>query len=446
MRKRKLAVNLLLLASSAAACLLLLELIVRVTPANRGAEARARETRYRQRLQQLNKRLSPREEVKSPYMLLHPYFGYTNVPGSVSVHGRSVDNLGFPTRVDLPYQKKSRDEYVILFLGGSVAEIVTVLSAETLIEKLEQSRQLAGKKILVINCGTGAYKQPQQLLILTYLLSRGSQCDCVVNLDGFNEVAIAAINRKKRISVFYPAGFYWKEMIDYLTAGTRGLLHEPRYLERAYRRQKNLGRERKLLLLMLERPTRFSALARFLLGRGVALLERERSKIDDQLQAITRESSSSWIERTKHGPAGEDSLEDVVKAWSRSSRLMNSLCAQAGILYLHVLQPNQYDPQGKKLTPTERARAFNAKSPFRKGAIWGYPLLREEARLRSGEKINFLDLSGIFNGLEKDIYTDDCCHFNKEGCDMMMERIGEFILQCQARPPGQPIVARPGNH
>jgi len=38
------------------------------------------------------------------------------------------------------------------------------------------------------------YKQPQQLLVLSYFLSIGQPFDMVMNIDGFNEVALGGIN------------------------------------------------------------------------------------------------------------------------------------------------------------------------------------------------------------------------------------------------------------
>jgi hypothetical protein len=47
---------------------------------------------------------------------------------------------------------------------------------------------LADKEIVLLNFGSGGFRQPQQLLILTYFFLIGQRLDLVINLDGFNEV------------------------------------------------------------------------------------------------------------------------------------------------------------------------------------------------------------------------------------------------------------------
>ncbi|GAG43023.1 unnamed protein product, partial [marine sediment metagenome] len=207
----------------------------------------SRQSRYRVQLRRLRRMENKGGEQVSPYMLIHPYFGYTNVPGTVSVHGVSVNNMGFATSVDFPYKKKSDKEFVIAVFGGSIAEILTVMSSATLEDILKTSPFFADREIKILNCATGAYKQPQQLLIITFLISQGMELDCAVNVDGFNEVAIAGINRKKGTNIYYPAAFYWDEMIKYLTSGTEGLLNNPRYIELVYLRSQCLKKQKKLL-------------------------------------------------------------------------------------------------------------------------------------------------------------------------------------------------------
>jgi hypothetical protein len=429
MKPGKLLVNLGVLAAALVIIFMLLEGVLRLVNILGVPVIAGGETSYRRELELLAKQSSRKGEIKSPYMLLHPYFGYTNVPGTTSVHGVRVNNMGFATEEDFPYRKENDNEYVIAIMGGSVAEILSVMSTGTLVDTLEASLAFAGKEIKVINCATGAYKQPQQLLIITYLFSQGMDLDCVVNIDGFNEVSIAGINRKKGTNIFYPAVFYWNEMIHYLTSGTEGLLNNPRYIELIYNRSSCLAQRRKVLGLMLDSPLRHSLLARFILARRLGWVQGRQARIEGELKAISSQEASSWVDKMEQGPRRTDDLESAVACWARSSLLIKELCDDAGVLYVHLLQPNQYDPRGKTLTATEEELAYNPKSPFRNGGEWGYPLLREEIfRIEAGG-VAFRDLGEIFNRVEGDIYVDDCCHFNKAGNDMVMEAIGGLIIE-----------------
>ena len=437
MRKVSRLSNLLLLFASLLIFLLISECALRLLGGFKVIEEveldDSRQSRYHLLLQRLRRMGEKGGESESPYMLIHPYFGYTNVPGTVSVHGIPVNNMGFATPVDFPYRKKSDKEFVIAVFGGSVAEILTVMSSATLGDTLKTSPSFADREIIIINCATGAYKQPQQLLIITFLISQGMELDCVVNVDGFNEVAIAGINRKKGTNIYYPAAFYWNEMIKYLTSGTEGLLNNPRYIELVYLRSQCLKKQKNLLSSFLESPFRHLSIARFVFTRLLGRLERNQDSLEAELKDISRRESSLWIKKMEAGPRQDFALELAAEAWARSSILMDQVCSASGIIYIHVLQPNQYDPRGKQLTPTEHEVAFNPKSPFYNGGRWGYPLLREAAVDIKATGTDLIDLSLIFNDVEGDIYIDDCCHFNQRGNDLIMEEIGRTIIEIEAR-------------
>lgn len=57
----------------------------------------------------------------------------------------------------------------------------------------------------VLNLGQGGWKQPQQLLALNYFLSLGQRFDVIVNLDGFNEIALGYHNHLSGIDYSLPS-------------------------------------------------------------------------------------------------------------------------------------------------------------------------------------------------------------------------------------------------
>ncbi len=57
----------------------------------------------------------------------------------------------------------------------------------------------------VVNLGVAGYKQPQQLLALTYFLSLGAEYDLIINLDGYNEIVLPITdNYNVGVNPFFP--------------------------------------------------------------------------------------------------------------------------------------------------------------------------------------------------------------------------------------------------
>lgn len=119
-------------------------------------------------------------------MFPHPYLAFVHhrddpcgVPGANDI-GMLGDN--YPVT-------RNPDRYVILLAGGSVASQISQLTQpgrrSFLEEELNRSYvSPTGKPFLVLNGGLGAWKQPQQLILLAIY---GDFIDAVVTLDGYNE-------------------------------------------------------------------------------------------------------------------------------------------------------------------------------------------------------------------------------------------------------------------
>ena len=119
---------------------------------------------------------------------------------------------------------------------------------------------------------------------------------------------------------------------------------------------------------------------------------------------------------------------DLVRFWSLSSLRMERLCTSNGIAYHHFLQPNQYVEGSKPFTEEERAVAFaKGRFAFRDAVVAGYPLLRTAGRALRAEGIDFVDLTGLFEGDERPVYVDRCCHMNTLGNRMLAEAVADAI-------------------
>src|SRR5882724_931932 len=108
---------------------------------------------------------------------VHPYFGFITPP----------------TYVGLPLKKTNKNQFIIGIFGGSVAQRFYDYEVEhhVLAKRFQSLPEFQNKEIVILKFANQAHKQPQQLLILNYYLSVGQELDMVINIDGFNEVALS---------------------------------------------------------------------------------------------------------------------------------------------------------------------------------------------------------------------------------------------------------------
>jgi hypothetical protein len=55
-----------------------------------------------------------------------------------------------------------------------------------------------------VKAAIGGYKQPQQLMALNYFTALGGEFDVLVNVDGFNEVALPPLENIPQTNPFCP--------------------------------------------------------------------------------------------------------------------------------------------------------------------------------------------------------------------------------------------------
>jgi hypothetical protein len=365
--------------------------------------------------------------------VLHPYIGYVEDPQADYVkknaHNLSAEaiNFGFPhNRHDL-FNRPASDLLVVVVVGGSVSRQVSYRGQLLLEQGLAGIERFRGRRVEALGLGLGGYKQPQHLIALNYFLALGMHVDMVVNIDGFNEVALpVSDNLPGGVNPFYPRAW------DFRVGGI-----DP--LERRLRGEISLLKElRSSAASSFSRvPWRYSmtcGLVWRLVDRRLLAWTTDR----EQRMLDGRSDRSFQATGPHYEPSSREQLvRDLVAVWSRSSIQMHQLLAARGIEYYHFLQPNQYDEGSKRLTAKELREAFKPNSRYREAAVSGYPALRaagEELR-RSG--VRFTDLSGVFKATDEDIYVDTCCHLNEHGIGMLVDRIVEAV----AESPGVALPA-----
>ena len=148
---------------------------------------------------------------------LHPYFGPTHRPGTpfdipaslregTAVPERmTTNNFGFVSPHDYPFAKTSEDQVILGMFGGSVGAWFCQIGAPRLVDQLRANPYFKDREIVPLCFAHEGYKQPQQALVLAYFLSIGQAYDLVVNIDGFNDVALAALNNEQGLDISMPS-------------------------------------------------------------------------------------------------------------------------------------------------------------------------------------------------------------------------------------------------
>ena len=348
---------------------------------------------------------------------LHPYFGFVADPDQNKPELK-VSDYGFVfSNNTSPIVKRSPDKIVVGLFGGSFSKLCYF----SLKSVLENHASALGKEFIVINFAADGYKQPQQLMILNYLLALGAEFDLVINLDGFNEVALPpSENIPNRVNPFYPRKW------DRRTASAIDptVLRLIGYLESSKESRQQWAETWKNRRLYLS-PTLF-LLWQFHDNR-LAQKNYETS------QAIITQSSktqSYTMRGPTYGYASErDHLyRDLTELWKRSSAQMGTLSQANGAQYYHFLQPNQYVEGSKPMDDAERLQSVSVRSRFAEGATKGYPWLKRAGNELHEAGEHFSDLTMIFSDHAELLYIDDCCHTNREGCDIVARRIYDTIF------------------
>jgi hypothetical protein len=269
------------------------------------------------------------------------------------------------------------------------------------------------------------YKQPQQLLILSYFLSIGQAFDAVVNIDGFNEVAISPLNDARGLDISMPSVMH----MDPLTALVDQSSMSAGKVEALARIQ---GYRRRLNDAARRANGAWSAAAHLVFARLHGVLDRQYRAEVARFDAIPAAAGGSLVRVTPSVRAREGAAlyQDIARNWAASSVLMHQMAAARGARYVHVLQPNQYFTT-RRFAEGEAAIALAADSPFKTGVELGYPLL--ERVISSGELgragVTVVDGVHLFDAERAPVYIDNCCHYTRRGYEILADAIAAALAK-----------------
>ena len=358
-------------------------------------------------------------DISDLWHISHPFYGY-------------IRNLPRHDLSAMPPRPRREDTAVIGLLGGSVAQEVHPFLQSALTRWFAANNR--PQQPVLLDLTGRALKQPQQTMIVANTLLLGGEFDLIVNLDGFNEVAFrAGQNPRSGVFPFFP--LWWRQQVGppterLLRAGRIGVLR---------REQARLAQS--AATSPLRRSALFGLANRYRQERIAA----EIIQLNHDLAALKAQYSLE-----KHGPrtwlTGEELLlPAAARVWYRGSLTLARLAELNGADYYHFLQPNQYTPDSKPMSPEERESAYNPDGTYGYFAARGYPLLREFSRDLPRQGVNYFDLTGIFGDRRETLYVDQCCHFNDRGYELlaaaMVERLEPALRRLARESPAKPVSA-----
>jgi hypothetical protein len=337
--------------------------------------------------------------------IIHPYLGFIKNYNSNS----GINSFGFDGPI--PLQKKSRNKIIIGIFGGSVANLYWIYEKNNLIQELKKYPKFKNTNFEIVTLAAGGYKQPQQLMTFSYLLSLGGEFDIVINIDGFNEAALPyAENIPNQISSFYPRSW---ELYSQQSFNMNTLLQIYKISQLEKIRD------------VLKTNINFLKIFDVLMNK---IINHEQLALADLLSKEAKSFQSTGPEKFI-SKSDSDLENNVINVWANSSIQMNNLAKNNQILYLHYLQPNQYFQGSKHLTNNEKNIAFNNNHPYKKGVELIYPKLIEKGKELTQKGVLFNDLTMLFKNINDDIYIDDCCHYNNKGFQLITNKIVNSIIE-----------------
>lgn len=358
---------------------------------------------------------------------IHPYYGVSRRPGTRGGRGSRNNNFGFASTIDFPFFKTSENQYIIGIFGGSVAERFCRHGGPLVCRALKKLDRFRDRELVLLNLGRGGFKQPQQIMVLSYFLSIGQDFDLVINIDGFNEVVLAGKNEQRGIDGSMPSYGHLESLInlvdsDTLTFERLGRMH----VAAGYKQAAAAARER-----YASARSAFVGLIHYLShGHAYAKYRDELVRLDDTVSEHLDESLV-FMKETHRKKTDSEIIGKVVEIWARSSLVMNSICEGNGIEYYQFIQPNQYFSK-KNFTARELDEAVNTKLKYARFVQAGYPQLLEKLPSIRSAGVNLFSAVQIFDGEASTVYIDRCCHFNNLGNRLLANYIAEKISEDQS--------------
>ncbi|MGL6282319.1 MAG: hypothetical protein ACRC2J_07925 [Microcoleaceae cyanobacterium] len=396
--------------------------------------AEKKPARIRQDLEKIGTRQTGGVGDQNIIERLHPFFAYVLEPGAFEhkESGLKINNYGFFSLYDYPFIRTNDNQFVVAVFGGSVANnfyVHAVVNNKTkntgFIQKLRGIPELKDKEIILLNFAGGGYKQPQQLLILNYFLSIGQPIDMIINIDGFNEVALSSLNNKSQIELSLPS-------VQHL----QGLTSVANSDIKMMRSVVDLTDNKNQLMLTIDRLENcklaichswYSLKTRRLFNSYQESLIKYDQRLAKAATKMGGKDSLVFFTKMPKVLDDQTAYKKMVDNWFESSLSMKKIADSRNIAYFNIIQPNQYYQTKRVFTAEEKNGLVIPDHPYAEGVKKGYPVLLSRVNDLKNMQVNIFSAVNIFDQQKETVYKDACCHFNDLGEDMFADFIFNSI-------------------
>ncbi|MEG4585057.1 hypothetical protein QUA54_07375 [Microcoleus sp. MOSTC5] len=359
----------------------------------------------------------------------HPFFGFIQKPSADFRPGFKVNNYGFISPYDYPLKKTNKNQFIIGVFGGSVASNYGIFEVQNKIlpRYIKQIPAFKDREFVILSFATGGYKQPQQLLILNYFLALGQELDMVVNIDGFNEVALSNLNNKTQIDLAMPSIQHILPLTNLAnnSLSTKAMKATIAIKENKARINQGLESLQHCSLAACDALT--SVYVQNLVNnykRDVIKFEKARTK-----QQKDDSGSVIYINTNKSVLQDSVAFQEMALNWAKSSIFMHKVLSASNVPYFHVLQPNQYYQTKRVFGEAEKQIALNKDTPYARAVQIGYPALFKKFPNLEKNNINIVNAVNVFDKTKEAVYVDSCCHYNQAGEVVFSNYVGRSILE-----------------
>ena len=362
---------------------------------------------------------------------LHPFFGYVLKQGAFTNERLKlkVNKHGFFSLYEYPFVKTNKKQFIIGVFGGSVANNFALdeYINQRLSKKLQSYPEFADREIVILNFGNGGYKQPQQLLILNYFLALGQELDLVINIDGFNEVALSNLNNKAQIELGMPS----VQHIQPLTGLASNV--SPEVMSAIVQINDN---KKQLKAGVDKLQTCQIAVCHAVTSLRVKQLVNNYQQAivnyDAQVKTSNADTANSgivYVPKANSVLPDRAAFDKMASMWYESSIGMNQILSSRKIKYFHFIQPNQYYPTKRAFTAKEQEIAISKDSPYIEGVKKGYPVLLSKVDDLKKARVNVFSAVNILDNTKETVYKDACCHYNSVGEQVLANYISSSIIK-----------------
>ncbi len=365
---------------------------------------------------------------------IHPFFGYVDQPGwdrsednfwnDQDLALRRINNHGLGSAYDYPFVKTNENQFIIGVFGGSVAEQFAIFTEDKIVAEFKKNEFFADKELVILNFAKGGYKQPQQVIILTYFLSLGQTFDLVINLDGFNEVTFSHRNDQRQVDLSMPS----TDIMD----GLLNLTDQNTLTPEKLTVLAEINQHKTTLNQVAHRINR-AQFAVVGVGLGyyynIAFHNHQAALVKFNESASHLSDTSLLFLKQREQSLDDDRLfGQIADSWVKSSVIMHQILENEGVPYFHVLQPNQHFTN-KKFTPEEQDQALEVNPFYSTLVLLGYPRLVEKSKQIVDQNVNFYDAISLYDDEARQVYIDNCCHINQLGNELLADFIVASILE-----------------